>query len=294
MVSPAGQQTLRQLREALEQYREHADAHIKVGELVRQFREATGLKPTQFARRLQVAPQTVSRWEKNEARPRWNQLRKFQDLIESNRDSGSTAAGGGADTADESVEAIGRLGIRFADDIMHRELGAKAVWVVKNGRLREADRGYMGELVLQALQAGTDFKYVFFQNTEAEESFHRQFKPWIKAESFRGSVTGYCIKNHRFAYEVGLSNAPTAWIAIEYGPEQAARLQRRFDVFVSLAIREYTGSSKTGVKNDDGQPCWLELATPRAGAWMSHVSRLRAKTLSDAEVEVIRLEGRKK
>jgi DNA-binding transcriptional regulator YiaG len=300
MYSSQARHHLQKLRESVERYGKHGDPHLKVGSLVRQFREATGLTPAQFARRLGVAPQTVHRWQKDEARPRPSQMEKFDRLLRS-LGPGDPCPPGGATRpipfqplpiqGASAAEAAAGLGIHFYDSVMELERQAKAVWIVKSGRLREGEGGYIGEMVLEALRGGVEFHYVFLQGSPAEQSFRSEFRQWIEAEPIRGTVTGHCVKDPQVAYDLGLSDAPSAPVAIEYGPEQAARLRRRFDVFLALSAREYMDASHTSVKNEDGQPCWVELATARSSRWMKKLSRLKAIEPGDAAVETIRLKG---
>ncbi|MDF2441459.1 MAG: helix-turn-helix protein [Abditibacteriota bacterium] len=289
MISNESQRYLQSLRTAVQRHIEHGDSDVNISDLIRGFRQSLDLSPTHFARRLQVSPQTVNRWENGTIKPRLRQLAKFEEVARSEEQdppSAGTDGMGWKETSDR--EAVTQLGIRLSSYIMEMEIHAKAVCVCKNGRLRESDRGYIGEMVLKALQNGVEFKYIFFENTEADKSFRALLK-WVKAEKFTGAITGYCIKSHRTAYELGLSHIPSAWVAIEYGQEQAFRLKRRFDVFVVLAVREYIDSSRLEAKNEDGQPCWVELATPRAGKYIDSVSRLRSLAKSDSDVEVINL-----
>ena len=185
------------------------------------------------------------------------------------------------------LEAIKRLGIRFSEYVMSLETQAREVWVFKTRRLRESDPGYSGELVLEALRKGVGLRYIFAPKTDAARSFNSEFRQWVESEQPEGRVTGYCVKNPRLAYDLGLSGAPVGWIVIEYQPEQASRLKRRFEVFVELNVREYLDQSRTREKNENGQPCWLELATPHAGEWINKLSKFRSKKKSDKDVDVI-------
>jgi transcriptional regulator with XRE-family HTH domain len=270
---------------------------VKVGALVRRFREAVGLTPGQFARRLGVAPQTVNRWQKDEARPRLSQLRKFEALLHSGGDAPAASQHPSGATPSVTLsralgaEAVAGLGVHFSDSIMELEKQAATVWVIKNGWLRESGDGYLSEMVWEALRNGVQFHYVFARDTPAEESFRRHLQPRLEAEPVAGAVTGYCVKKHQLAYALGLSDASATWIVIEYSPQQALRYKRRIDVFLSVGVREYGDAAHTTVKNEEGQPCWIELSSWHSKEWRERLSRLRSLDGSLPEVEIIRLGG---
>ena len=257
---------------------------IDVGETVKAFRQLVSLNRTEFARQLQVAPQTVGRWEANQTKPRRNQILKFESLLPTE------------DVASETKpnlerENTGRLGIHLSDTIFELEKHAKEVWIVKSGRLREADRGFIGESIFEALQNGVHFRYVFLAGTTADKSFRRELKPWVKSERVSGTVTGYCIKSHALAFDLGLSSSPCAWIVVKYNAEQRLRLKRHFDVFLALSAREYSDVEHSSAKNEDGQPCWVELATPRASAFASRLATLISPDKNSTDVEILRIDS---
>lgn len=251
-----------------------------IGETIKAFRQATLLNRTDFARRLNVAPQTVGRWETNQAKPRRNQILKFEALLPATEPLPLSSK------PDFEQENVSHLGVHLSDTVFQREKHAKEVWIIKSGRLREADRGFIGESILEALQNGVHFRYVFFQGTEADKAFRREFQRWVKSERVSGTVTGYCIKSHALAFDLGLSSSPCAWVLIEYSAEQRLRLKRRLDVLMALSVREYLDITHSSAKNEDGQPCWIELATPRASEFASKLTALilRVKNRSDVEV----------
>ena len=303
MILPEARRALQQLREALQYGNEH-DGAVNIAELIRQLHQATGLRPTQFARRLGVAPQTVNRWQKGEVRPRPNQADKFENLlheigkIHEVGETMSTPQHDAVVAAPLAQASLGRaslaemtasLGIRFCESMMELERRAKAVWVVKNGWLRESGDGYIGEMVSEALHHGVEFHYVFFQGTPAEESFRQGLQARVKSGSVAGAVTGYCVKGHQIAFELGLSDASITWILVEYSPEQVMLLKRRSDVFLAVGVLEYLDAAHTTLKNEEGQPCWIQLSTWHAGEWRARLSRLPTLATSSHEVEILRL-----
>lgn len=258
------------------------DKTLVIGTQIEEFRRATSLSRTEFARRLQVAPQTVGRWETNRAKPRRNQLLKFRELLPVDELAPAPLE------PESERESISRLGIHLSDFVIQLEKHATEVWIIKSGRLREADRGFIGESILEALQNGVHLRYVFLEGTAADKSFRHELQSWVKAERVSGSVIGYCIKSHAMATEIGLSNSPCAWVLIEYSAEQRMQFKRRLDVFMALSVREYLDTAHLGAKNEDGQPCWIELATPRASEFAGKFSSLKSLQKSNSDVEFLR------
>jgi len=260
----------------------------KVAELMRQIVTASGLSAPALARHLEVAPQTVHRWCNGSTMPRPRQIQKLERWLAPPQEPGQALADAATRHAPEAIRC---LGIRFADEVLALEAEARAVWIVKSGTLREEVRGSIGETVLRGLKNGTHFHYLFLESTPAAISF-RNLSGWLRREEFTGRMTGYRVGDDHLARAIGLSDAPGAWVGIEYSEAQAARLQRRFDVFFAVGTREYTDAARSHVKNEDGQPCWIELATPQAAHWLSTIN----ETVAELEklghwhgVEVVRL-----
>lgn len=257
-----------------------------------------------FAADIGVAPQTVNRWLRGTVSPRVGQLQKIVALMENGMQKRplSEAFKNLLDKgSDHASQAFQSLGLHFSDSIMALESQARDVWIIKCGVLREAARGFMGEKVLQALKQGTNFHYVFLPDSGAERTFRCSLQPWLEREHFLGSVTGYIIKDAEQAATLGITRTPGAWIAIEYSNAQMQQLHRGFDVFKALPVREYSDATRQNVKNEDGQPCWIELATPQASVLMSQLNDLRSNALraqekienSDSEiVEIISVKSR--
>jgi DNA-binding transcriptional regulator YiaG len=280
----------------------------QVSRFVRSALKVTGMTPPQMARQLGVAPQTVNRWVRGVVQPRPGQIDKVLAIlqekngIEQSRTSvGIESVNGQHEAQDEYhagpvafSEAAPRLGIHFTDSVMGLEGEARDVWIIKCGPLREADGGFMAAAVLRALRAGTHFHYLFLPGSAAEETFLHYLKPWLEEEDFTGKVTGYVMRDLAQAARVGLSSTPGAWVVIEYSTDQARRLQRDFDVFKALAVREYMDATRRHIKNEDGQPCWLELATPQAKVWIAQLRHLRAaaKSAGETKVDLIRVISR--
>lgn len=143
------------------------------------------LTPTRLAGKIGVAPQTVNRWLTAKVAPRPSQVIKLQAVAREIQSSVSNDMVG----FNKPTGGLSSLGARSVDYVMAVETEAKSVWIVKNGTLREASRGFIGEQVLQALQNGVQFNYVFFRDTPAAESFER-LRTWVGKEEFVGSVTG--------------------------------------------------------------------------------------------------------
>jgi transcriptional regulator with XRE-family HTH domain len=241
----------------------------RVAQMMRQLLEVSGLSAPTLARHLEVAPQTVHRWCSGTAMPRPKQIQKLERWFTQGEEAGRAEVPEAVPR--QAPESLKYLGIRFADEVLALEAEARAVWIVKSGTLREEVRGSIGEAVLRGLKHGTRFHYLFLEGTPAASSF-QQLSRWLEGESFAGQVTGYRVGDNHVARAVGLTDAPGAWIGIEYTDEQAARMQRRFDVFFAVGAREYTDATRSQVKNEDGQPCWIELATPLAARWLSTVA----------------------
>lgn len=229
--------------------------------LVREMLARLDLSVSEVAKELGLAPQTVHRWRNGKTVPRPRQARDLAAWI-----AKSGEGNVGAATLPPS-EALGRLGIRFADEILGLEREAKHVWIVKSGVLRENVRGAIGEGVLHALQNGVDFSYVFLEGTPAAQSFV-QFGKWLTKEAFSGHVRGFCVGDPHLARAIGLSDSPGAWIGLDYSENQAKKLGRQFDVFFGMAAREYADANRVQPKNEDGQAVWVELATPYAARWL--------------------------
>ncbi len=246
----------------------------RVAELMRQVVEASGSSAPMLARQMEVAPQTVHRWCNGNAVPRPRQIQKLERLFAQPQEASESVAPVAAPR--QAPEALRCLGIRFADEVLALEAEARAVWIVKSGTLREEARGSIGEAVLRGLKHGTRFHYLVLEGTPAAHSF-RRLADWLGRETFSGEMTGYRVGDGHLARAVGLTDAPGAWIGIEYSEEQATRLQRRFDVFFAVGTREYTDATRSQVKNEDGQPCWIELATPKAAQWLATITETVAK-----------------
>ncbi len=252
--------------------------------LMERFLVACDLTPPRLAQEIGVAPQTVNRWLTAKITPRVAQVLKLQALTQRN----SIAAGPHPINRGDDLTRF--LGVRPLEYVMNLEAEANAVWIVSNGYLHEANRGAVGEKILQALRQGVHFRYVFHQRSEAADAFSR-LQSWLKTESFAEYVMGYVIKSRELAYEIGLSVAPGAWIAIEYSPLQAARLQRASDVFHALSVREYADTEKCRVKNDDGQSCWVELPAPMAQRWQEHLNEMATSAADNPDIAVRRVSG---
>ncbi len=292
MSSPQDAPTPLSLIEALQQHtsRPHPEPS-RVAELMRQIVESSGLSAPTLARHLEVAPQTVHRWCNGKAVPRLRQIQKLQRLLA--QPQGLSEPVSTELVPLQAPEAIRCLGIRFADEVLALEAEARPVWIVKSGTLREEARGSIGEAVLRGLKHGTRFHYLFLEGTPAAHSF-RRLADWLSRETFASQITGYRVGDAHLARAIGLTDALGAWIGIEYSDAQAARLQRRFDVFFALGAREYTSPTRLQVKNEDGQPCWIELATPKAAYWLDTITETVAKLNSLGQwhgVEIIRLPG---
>ena len=231
--------------------------------LVRELLARLDLSVAEVAGQLGLAPQTVHRWRNGKTVPRPRQTRDLAAWIERHTAKTGTDSG----VLPPSSEASAHVGIRFAAEVLELERGAQHVWIVKSGALREGVRGAIGESVLRALQNGAHFSYVFLESTPAAQSF-KQLQRWLEKETFSGHVRGFCVSDPHLARAIGLSDAPGAWIGLDYSPEQARRLGRSFDVFFGIAAREYTDTSRTQTKNEDGQAAWIELATPCAARWL--------------------------
>ena len=256
---------------------------------MRQLVEASGLSAPTLARHLEVAPQTIHRWCNGSTMPRPRQIQKLERWFAPPQEASKATVADAV--AYHAPEAIRCLGIRFADEVLALEAEASAVWIVKSGTLREEVRGSIGETVLRGLKNGTHFHYLFLESTPAASSF-RNLSSWLRREEFAGRMTGYQVGDDHLARAIGLTDAPGAWIGIEYSEAQAARLQRRFDVFFAVGTREYTDPARSHVKNEDGQPCWIELATPQAARWLSTLNETVAKLEKLGHwhgVEVVRL-----
>jgi transcriptional regulator with XRE-family HTH domain len=267
---------------------------------IRSSMKVMGLSPLQMAQRLGVAPQTVNRWIGGTVTPRAKPLHKILALLDSEGFEAAFPVASSevlqnSDVLQKNDErasnstgslAFQSLGLHFSDSIMALEVEAREVWVIKCGALREATRGFIGESVLHALKAGANFHYVFLPGSAAEETFLHQLKPWLDTETFTGHVTGYIIQDMVQATLLGLGQVPGAWIVIEYSKAQMRRLQRGFDVFKALPVREYSDSTRQHVKNEDGQPCWIELATPQASIWIERLRELQSVARSPQQETV--------
>lgn len=265
----------------------------RVAELLRQLLETVGLSAPALARHLGVAPQTVNRWRNGQAVPRPRQAQKLQEWL-SGYLSEAEPVIPEVEKWSEAPDAVKCLGVRFANEVLALEGEARAVWIVKSGELREGVRGAIGESVLRGLRHGTHFHYLFLEGTAAARTF-RQLTQWLQDETFAGQVTGYEVRDDRLARAIGLTEAPGAWIGLEYSPAQATRLGRHFDVLFALGVREYADVGRTQIKNEDGQACWLELATPQAARWLSLLSETARRLEDDqqqGDAKVIRLSRR--
>ena len=275
---------------SLREHASHPDPDTqKIAEMMRQIVEATGLSAPTLARHLEVAPQTVHRWCNGSTMPRLRQIQKLEGWFDPPQEPSQATVNPAV--SHHASEAIRCLGIRFADEVLALEAEASAVWIVKSGTLREEVRGSIGETVLRGLKNGTHFHYLFLESTPAASSF-RNLSGWLRREEFSGRLAGYRVGDNHLARAIGLTDAPGAWIGIEYSEAQAARLQRRFDVFFAVGTREYTDPARSHVKNEDGQPCWIELATPLAARWLSTINETVAKLEKLGHwhgVEVVRL-----
>lgn len=256
--------------------------------------EITSIAASQLAREINVTPQTVNRWQRGEVAPRSRQFEKISAFIKE-RMNEETANNFPLDENHKvwkDVEAASRLGIHFSDSIMALEKEAQHVWILKSGILREASQGYIGQGVLCALKNGVHYHYVFLAGTPAATSFVRLVE-WLKAQEFTGSVTGYALHDPIWAGTLGITQVPGAWVMIEYGETQIHQLQRNFDVFMGLPAREYTDATRQHLKNEDGQPCWIELATSRADIWKERLHELRELTSrKKTRIKVTRILGR--
>lgn len=237
--------------------------------LVKDILESLAISPPELARHLELAPQTINRWRKGEIVPRPRQAQRLEAWLQQQQPNL-------IEISPSNAHDLNSLGIRLSAEILHWEADAKAVWIVKSGVLREAARGTIGETVLRGLQNGAHFNYVFLRHSPASESFQRLSK-WLQTENFTGNVTGFEISDYHLASAIGLTEVSGAWIGIEYSPDQVAILKRRFDVFFAVSVREYSDARRTDTKNEDGQPCWMELATPQAARWLEALNNLCAE-----------------
>jgi transcriptional regulator with XRE-family HTH domain len=265
---------------------------------IRALLRTTRSSSPQLAREIGVASQTVNRWVRGTTSPRSGQIRKILALMENDLGMPLKSEKHSNILGDKMVhlpKTFDSLGIHFSESIMALEAEAREVWVIKCGALREATRGFMGEAVLRALKNGVHFHYIFLTDSEAERTFVHQLKPWLATQKFSGIVTGYNVKDATHATTIGITQAPGAWIVIEYSQHQMQSLKRSFDVFKALPVREYMDDTRREIKNEDGQPCWIELATSRASALMERLSDLRSMTMKGSlpEIEILRIRSRK-
>lgn len=72
---------MRNLEQIFDELLEAYNRGESIDELITEFRMSLGFTPTQFASKLEVALQSVNRWEKNESKPRLNQLSKMKELV---------------------------------------------------------------------------------------------------------------------------------------------------------------------------------------------------------------------
>ena len=236
--------------------------------------ESLAITAPELARHLEIAPQTVNRWRNGQIVPRARQAQRLEQWIK------QKAA---PPTLPPPLQDLNTLGIQFSADIFNLETNAQTVWIVKAGILREATRGTIGESVLTGLKNGVNFNYVFLPHTPSARTFV-ELQQWLASESFSGTVTGYEINDNYLSRAIGLGEGPGAWIGIEYNALQVERLHRHFDVFFALAVREYTDATHQHTQNEDGLPCWIELATPQAARWLTGLKSLCA------ELEVSKLQ----
>lgn len=221
------------------------------------------MSPSELARHLEITPQTVNRWRNGQMVPRPTQARKLEAWVVKREKA----------RASQTAYDLNMMGIRLAEEILKLETEAKVVWVVKSGLLREANGGLVGESVLQGLRNGAHFRYLFLPHSPAAQSF-KGLASWLETENWSGTATGYSLTDAHLATAIGLSEAPGAWIGIEYSTAQIQKLGRRFDVFFALGVREYADAARTQVKNEDGQPIWLELGAPQAARWLETLQNL--------------------
>lgn len=233
----------------------------QIAELFSLLLSSTSYSSPQLARIISVAPQTVNRWKTGKTQPRLGQIKKLQEAI--------MGANGPRDTPSTSPDptrlGTSILGVRSVEEMLVLEAGAQDVWIVKNGVLREAVPGFVGDMVLRGLKRGTNFHYVFAADSAAEMSFQTHFSEWIQRETFTGRLSGHSVRDTHTAYKLHLSLAPGAWVAIRYSSVQAEQLRRQFDVFMALPVRQYIDGSRTIIENEDGQAHWFEL--PSQHAW---------------------------
>lgn len=300
---PRHEYQLSNLRTRAEEYARHTFSRQETSRYIGLVLRVVQMSPKQFAGALGVAPQTVNRWLRGSVSPQGEQFLKIIALIDNetghrtitDQSSGnekpaprkeqpnprSNVIASEAATVRVSLDEINHqkgispsLGVHLTASIMALEMKARNVWIIKCGSLREAARGFFGESVLQALKDGTHFHYLFLADSLAEKSFRSGLQPWLAKETFSGSVTGYVLQDPVDASRIGLGRGPGAWIVIEYSQAQVSQMQRSFDVFFALSVREYLDSSHHQVKNEDGQPCWLELATAQAAAFQDRLNDL--------------------
>jgi transcriptional regulator with XRE-family HTH domain len=217
----ASKRQTRQLQELLLQTRTPSLIQSPRGasRIIENLLEATGVSSSHLARQMDVASQTVNRWRRGEVVPRARQFEKMAEYIQSileQEESKTNRESPFSDVGQGHLEAVSKLGIHFADSIMALEAESRHVWILKSGALREAASGFMGESVLRALKYGTHYHYVFLAGTPAETSFS-QLIAWLQSETFAGSVTGYCLRDAVWAGTLGITQAPGAWIVMEYG-----------------------------------------------------------------------------
>jgi transcriptional regulator with XRE-family HTH domain len=262
----------------------------QIAELFSLLLNSTSYSSPQLARIIGVAPQTVNRWKAGKTQPRLGQIKKLQEAI--------MRANGPRDTPsprpDPARLGTSTLGVRSVEEILTLEAGAQDVWIVKNGVLREAVPGFVGDMVLRGLKRGTNFHYVFASESAAEVSFQRHFSEWIQRETFTGCLTGHSVRDTHTAYKLHLSLAPGAWVAIRYSSEQSEQLRRQFDVFMALPVRQYIDSNRTIIENEDGQAHWFELPSQQAWHLLQTFKQCTEERPSpiediDSQVQLLRL-----
>jgi DNA-binding transcriptional regulator YiaG len=296
MTTVDANQLLNQIISLVEQGASTPKKKTEIGQLIKQFRESLAFTPKEFAQQLDVAPQTVHRWERGDPLPRTPQVRKFQQLLET-----KTGLPVQASSSHQELVEIGghHVAIRSWRYIMERMRETRRVWVLKCNR--EFLAGWAGPTrrnIVESLRGNERLHFYYFFSEKmsnglavaegpndtvdpALESFKR-FKKTLNLQhpDISDRVHGYAIKDPQDRVALGLTPTYPTWIVLEYEDEAQIKHGKEFDVLVEVPVAVYEPPEM--MLSDDEYVVWLELPQRRADALWQRWQRLYKERTDDS------------
>ena len=270
---------------------------VRIGGLIKQFRESLALTPKEFAQQLGVASQTAYRWEKGDPVPRIHQARKLELLLK-----------GDLKTGEDLVEIRGHhVGIRTWQYIMDCMADAKLVWVLKCNR--EFLAGWNGPSrrnIIDSLYNNKEltFYYFFSQRFDGEQlteengnslnpalDSYKRFKKALNSlhPDITSRVHGYAISDPKDRVALGLTPTYPTWIVLEYQKEATARYGKEFDILVEVPVAVYEPPEMKLA--DEEYVVWLELPQRRADSLWERWQELFKKKSTEKEWDEYNVES---